>query len=191
MREAKKLKEEDLYEGLLHDNYTIIKQLYEELVPVIHRDIIQNRGTREEAQDHFQEVMLVVSQNVKNGCYQSNNLKGYIRQVARNLWHKKLRKKGIEEGLDEQAENLESDPFNYEQYLNLLAYDQQISAVEESLTHMESPCKEVLTWHYYHKTPLAAIAEHFQWSYAYCKKKVYNCRKHLKSLVEQHNFFKD
>lgn len=177
--------EKAIYKGLLKDDPTVLAYLYRELVPVIANDIVQNRGTHEEAKDHFQEVILVVSQNVKQGRYQSNNIKGYIRTIARNLWHKKLRKKGHEQPLDEQCENLPDEALTYEQYEELLAYDEQITAVEQGLKQLESPCQEVLTWHYFHQYPLQQIADHFNWRYAYAKKKIYECRKHLKSLIEK------
>lgn len=188
MRPETNYSEAEIIEGIQENDRKVLECLYKEMVPVIYRDVIKNSGTEEDAKDHFQEIMLVVIQNVKANKYESGNIKGYIRRVAQNLWHKKLRKEG-HLGLSGIDHEQEEDEMNYEKYMQLLKYDEKIAMVEQKLQEMNNPCRDVLISHYYHKTPLKAIAERYQWSYAYCKKKIYQCRQAMKNLLKQKKIF--
>lgn len=186
----KTFSETEIKEGIRHKDPRVLEYLYKEMVPVIYQDIIQNSGNSEDAKDNFQDAMLVVTENIKNGRYQSGNIKGYIRNLARNIWQKHLRYKGLEVASPNENEGEKEDGMNYERYLQMLKYDREIDLVEETLKKMGNPCYEVLKWHYYQKQPLKTIAHHFAWSYAYCKKKVFECRKDMKKRLEQSHLFK-
>ncbi len=180
--------ERELVKGLQGDNCEIFEHLYKTMTPCIFKDVIGNSGSEEDAKDLFQTVMIVVTQNVKNGKYQSGNIYGYIRKVAQNLWQKELRKKGRELGSNHLPENDMVENFNYEWYLNLVKYDNQIEEMQAKLNHLDDTCQNILKQYYYEKVDLSTIAQQFNWSYQYCKKKIYGCRKKLKSLIEDQSF---
>ena len=83
-----------LIDGIKNNVSMVYEYLYKKLTPVIYYEIKANSGTKEDAEDHFQDTMIVVAANVKGGKYLEGNLEGYFKQVSRNLWLKKLRDGG-------------------------------------------------------------------------------------------------
>jgi len=176
------LKEVELLEGVKNKDNAILEHLYETMTPVVYQDVMNNSGTEDEAKDLFQETMVVVIQNVRDGKYEAQNLKGYIKNVARNIWYKKLRKRDREVALQESNHEQE-DHFTYDHYLDLLAYEEEIRKLRQGLQQLGEPCYTVITRFYHEKYTLQAIAEEYNWSYKYCKKRVLECRQCLKHLL--------
>ncbi len=175
-------KEAELLKGVKDKNSSILKYLYQTMTPVIYQDVICNSGTEEEAKDLFQETMVIVIQNIRDEKYRSENLKGYIKTVARHLWYKKLRGRHREVSLPQQEDD-QRDHFTYEYYLDLLAYEERIEKLRQALQQLQEPCYTIIRRFYYQKDTLQAIAEDFNWSYQYCKKRIYKCRNCLKQLI--------
>ncbi|PSR01779.1 MAG: hypothetical protein BRD50_08250 [Bacteroidetes bacterium SW_11_45_7] len=185
MRSEQTYTESELIEGIRTDSENVYRYLYRTLSPLIYKDIVNHSGSQHEAEDHFHDVMLVVSQNVKRGKYEQGNIIGYCRMVARNLWHKKLRKKNVEVRSNEFDNIDPADEANYEKYKALVKYDRDIQLIQNKLKAMGDTCRQILMDFYYTKIGLQEIADKFAWSYQYCKKKVYQCRQNLRESIEQ------
>jgi len=182
--------EQQLIEGIQNSSKSVYRYLYQEMTPVIYHDIIQNSGTQEDAEDLFQEVIMMVTKNVLCGKYTAGNLKGYIRNVARNQWHKKLRKKHVEVSLDQN----ENDTLSNWSESSDEEEDQQIQEDKETrirakLARLGQSCQNLLMHFYREGMSLQEIADRQDASYKYCKKRLYECRQQLKRLIEQENEF--
>lgn len=184
MKTERDYSEEELIEGIRSHSQPVFEYLYQQVAPLIYNDIIKKSGSKQDAEDHFHDVMLVVTQNIKNDKYKQGNMIGYIRMVARNLWHKRLRKKNNELSYEEQANIDPADEANFERYSQLVQYDKEIELLKKKLEALGDTCKEILQAFYYRQVTLNEIADKFDWTYAYCKKKIYECRKKLKDSVE-------
>ena len=69
--------------------YTFIYQKYYETVQ---RFILRNSGTSDDAQDIFQDTMLVVVEKLRKDNFRlTASLKTYVTAIAKHLWFKKLR----------------------------------------------------------------------------------------------------
>lgn len=67
-------------------------QLYVLYYPVVEQFVPHNNGTHDDAQDVFQETMLVLLQKIPtNGFALTSLLKTYLFAVASNIWLKRLR----------------------------------------------------------------------------------------------------
>lgn len=66
--------------------------LYTFYYPMVERFVQQNNGTRDDAQDVFQETILVLLEKVPTDDFTlTSSLKTYVFAVASNLWLKRLR----------------------------------------------------------------------------------------------------
>lgn len=75
-----------------------VKFLYEEYFFMIASYIQQNNGTREDAEDIFQEVVLAFLQIVKADKFRGeSSVKTFLHAIARNLWLNELKKRGRQE----------------------------------------------------------------------------------------------
>ncbi|MDB5257215.1 MAG: subfamily polymerase sigma-24 subunit, partial [Chitinophagaceae bacterium] len=66
--------------------------VYDTFYPVLARYIHQHGGTREDAEDLFQETVIVLIRNIKRDSFQlSSSMKTYLYAINKNLWLKKVR----------------------------------------------------------------------------------------------------
>jgi len=87
--------------------------LYDLYYPVLARYILQHGGTKEDAEDHFQETVLVLIHNMKKETfYLSSSLKTYLYAINKNLWLKKTRDNKINTGLEKYEEVLSEEDFH-------------------------------------------------------------------------------
>lgn len=176
----KRYQEEELVEGIKINCPKVLAYLYKIMTPTIYQEVVKNSGSTEDAKDLFQDTMLIVAQKVKQNQFESGNIKGYIRGIARKLWHQQLDKKNsaLPTSKETQAED-----HPYEKYLDLVKYDQQIEAVKSNMAELGSPCNQVLKQFYYQKASIQFIADQWNWTYDYCKKRLYRCRNKLRELL--------
>jgi RNA polymerase sigma factor (sigma-70 family) len=176
--------EDEIVEGIKANRHEVFEQLYRRLTKIIYSEVMRNSGSKEDAQDHFQDAITVVAFNVKTGKYKSQGkFEGYFINVAKKLWLKKLRVKNqlIETGFEEGIEI--EDDFNEDRILDLIKYDQQLDRVYESLKQLEDICRTILTKHYFQKMALKDLAKELGWDYSRVKKRNFLCKQKLKKLM--------
>lgn len=184
MKTTKKYSEEEIVQGIKDNKREVYEYLYLKLTPVIYGDIRHNSGTKEDAEDHFQDVMLAAVANIKTGKYKPENFEGYFRMVSKNLWLKRLRDSGKARVTEFEDHHDSADELSPEFVEDLITYDQTIDLVSEKLTEMDQSCRNVLDMFYYKKTGLDDIAKSFSWEYSYAKKKIFMCRQRLKEMLQ-------
>lgn len=129
---------------------TLFTQLYLQAFPAVARFISQKGGTLEEAQDTFQEALLVYYEKVVIDQFEpSSNHQAYILGIARNLWLKtqeKSYKMELLTGLD-----LSEDPKKQPVSDKLLAFLQQTG----------KKCMDVLQSFYYEQLSMREMSARF------------------------------
>lgn len=190
MKTSKQYSENEIMQGIKDNQREVFEYLYLKLTPVIYSDIRHNSGSKEDAEDHFQETLLVAIANVKSGKYQPGNFEGYFRQVSKNLWLKRLRDTGKARHVEFQEYHDAPDEVSAEFVDDLIKYDETIDMVAKKLSEMDESCKNVLTLFYYKKAGLDEIAKQFSWEYSYAKKKIFLCRQGLKGMLQADKNFK-
>jgi RNA polymerase sigma factor (sigma-70 family) len=72
----------------------IFRRLYKSSFPAVRGYIVKNNGSSEDAEDIFQEAMIIISGKFNdNGFKLSSSLNTYLFSVCRNLWLHKLRER--------------------------------------------------------------------------------------------------
>jgi len=86
------LLETELASILRKNDAAAFERLYDESYQAIAAYVVKNSGNEQDAEDTFQEAMLILVQNLKKpGFVLSSSPGTYLYSVARNLWLKRLR----------------------------------------------------------------------------------------------------
>ena len=189
MNRPKQYSENEIMLGIKEDRREVYEYLYLKLTPVIYSDIRYSSGTREDAEDHFQDTLLVAIANVKAGKYKPGNFEGYCRMISKNLWLKKLRDSGKANSVEFQEHHDSPDQMSAEFVEDLIKYEKTIDLVIVKLNEMDEACRNILTLFYYKKTGLDEIAKQSGWEYSYAKKKIFLCRQRLKEMLQKDKRF--
>ena len=135
-----------------------LRFLYKKYYPVVLRLITQNSGDEEDAEDIYQEALIVLYEKVKDPNFKlSSSLKTFIYSISRNKWLYKLRQEGtggvsfedVEDFFDviDDSQDFDTENIDYE------------NLVGEALQKMDDTCRKLLEYFYFHKLSLDIIAQ--------------------------------
>tara|TARA_R110002096_G_scaffold432976_1_gene650730 strand:+ start:10913 stop:11464 length:552 start_codon:yes stop_codon:yes gene_type:complete len=83
---------EEILTDLKGENSFAFGELYRDYFGTVKRFVISNNGTLADAEDIFQDTMLVLVEKMRQDHFQlTASLKTYIMAISKNLWFKKLR----------------------------------------------------------------------------------------------------
>jgi len=172
-----------IVEGLKLNSDFIIKHVYQEFFPTIRYLIKKNTGNEEDAEDIFQESLIVILKNVqKEDFYLTCSFLTYLYSISRNLWMQRLKvkRKGAtsfdliekffnipEAATKEAAENEQTKYRIYREHFN----------------SMEKDCQRILllSLQKYSSKDIADTMGYGSENYAKTKK--YNCKERLKKAI--------
>ena len=125
--------------------------LYQRAFPSVARFISRMNGSLEEAQDVFQDALIIYYERlVDPELEHPNNEVAYLLGISRNLWLKKYRAQPLKVRLDE-AQALASDEQEWPSGHKLLRY----------LASAGQKCMNLLKAFYYDHLPLDELADQF------------------------------
>jgi len=86
-------KEKDILNLIVKGDTNTINQLYQKCFPAIRQLIVNNSGLLEDAEDVFQEALVVLYRKIKSNTLVLNcALSTYIYSICRNMWLDRLRR---------------------------------------------------------------------------------------------------
>lgn len=139
----------DIIVGLKNDNSKVIHYLYEKYSHEFTDYILKNSGTKEDAGDHFQECLILLWANIKNGTFthqRESGFKGYFFSIFRFRWIDKLRKNHLPINDLEKAIEIPVDEF--EEYFKQVRKNQEVIAMNKALKRMSEYERKILNWKY-------------------------------------------
>lgn len=162
--------------------------LYKDFFPKFKGFVLKNNGTKEDAEEVFQNALFQLIARAKTSGVQINSsFESYLFVVCKNLWFKELksrkrevRKEGILELKAETKNHLED-----------IVYQERWDLFEEMLKKISSNCQELLKI-YFNKTPYSEIVE----KYGYANEntafqRIFKCKKRLTELIRNDARFKN
>lgn len=173
----------EIIEGIkLGDNLAIHK-LYQLYYPSISKMIVNNQGSHEEAQDIFQEAVMVLYDKVTQGNFQlSSRLKTFLYAVSKRLWLKQLTR-GESKYRKDLIEDHEDSLATEEAIEEHDVLESNLLHMEEALAGLGEPCKSILQDFYIHNRSMAAICEKFGYTNTdNAKTQKYKCLQRLKKI---------
>lgn len=175
--------DEAIIEGLRLRSDYIIKYIYQELFPMILFLVTKNNGSEEDAEDIFQDSLIIVFRKIKaNELDLTCSFRTYVYSISRNLWLQKLskRKQFSREFSDIEVYITMSDyalsERNQDEQEKFRLYQQHFLTLGED-------CQKVLLL-FMKKTSLKEIAAEMGYkTEKYAKTRKYLCKEELKKRI--------
>lgn len=169
--------------GIKNGDSVAVQQLYQIHFPPIAHMIINNRGSREEAEDIFQETVMVLYDKIHHGDFVlSSKLQTFLYAVSRRLWLKHLTRGAAKyrtNSIDDYEESLMIEEAIEDHELE----EERFAFMEESLQELGEPCRTILRDFYIKGKSMAAIREKFGYTNSdNAKNQKYKCLQRLKRL---------
>ena len=174
--------DEAIVEGIKRRDNSIIHYVYKEYFSTIKFLVTTNSGTELDAEDIFQDALVVIYQKVSDsGLVLTSSFKTFLFAISRNLWLQKLDKKAFTtEFLD--YENMD----NAQETLNIDLADEESEKHKLFQLHfldLSEDCQKIMKL-FLQKTPLREIAEIMGFSSEkYAKTRKFMCKEKLKKAI--------
>jgi RNA polymerase sigma factor (sigma-70 family) len=170
---------EEIIKGIRERRSNVLEFLYLEYYPMIKSLILNNNGTETEAQDIFQDTVIIIYEKTKSRKLTiTSSFKTYFYAICKKLWLQRL-------------PNLRRTiPTNHtdEQWSNILGWEEFLESEEEKLFYhhfrqLDKECQKILL-NFFNKKRYKDQAKAMKFKPAYVKKLKFKCKEKLyKSIV--------
>lgn len=168
--------------GLKTQDLVMIKYIYRKFFHQISAWITSNSGTRMDAEDVFQDALVVLYKKLsENTLALSGSFKAYLFSVCRHLWLKKLNTKGLCICCEDMDHIMKSD--DQLQLEQIARESEKFNLFSRHFHKMSDNDQKVLRL-FMKKVPLAEIASIMGYkSYDYAKVRKYICKEKLRKAI--------
>ena len=168
----------------------VLAQLYRLHWPMVSHFVLQNSGSEDDAQDVYQEGVVVFYEKVRDGSLElSCQIKTYLYAVCRRLWLKRLTSKsrfGVRL-LDGEEHGPYLNIGAEEDVLAAEEQDRRFATMGEALANLGEPCKSLLEGFYLLDKSMQDLTAEFGYTNAdNAKNQKYKCLVRLKKLFFTH-----
>jgi len=173
---------EAILEGLKTSDSNVLEYVYKKYFPIVRFFVIKNSGTDEDAQDVFQEAIILIYKKLKDESLDLNcAFKTYLYSVCRILWLRQLEKKKVRnEIVTDNQVFVQLD----EDIEELVAEQEQFRIYQKHFQLLHKDCQEILQL-FLKKVPLKEIAQKMNIkSDKYLKKRKYACKEALIKRIQ-------
>ena len=137
-----------------------VELLYKHHFPSISSYIRKNMGSKEDAEDIFQEAILVLLNKVKQHDFTlTSSLKTYLYAISKNLWLKRLRDNKLISADDLEPYQTESDTFSVE----LITEKSKEEQVHSWLAKITANCQRILNALFMHNESMESVMKKMGW----------------------------
>ncbi len=172
---------EAIIEGLKASDYNVYEFVYRKYFSDVKFFVIKNSGTDEDAQDVFQEALILIYTRLKDEHLDlSCAFNTYLYSVCRFLWLRHLEQQHMKtEGLSDNHAFVELEAEVEEQFVEQL----QFRLYQKHFQSLNKVCQEILRL-FLKKVPLKEIANQFNYTDSYLKKMKYECKEGLIKRIQ-------
>lgn len=165
------------------DENSVLRVLYDELLPYIKNMIISNSGTDDDAFDVFQEGILVFYKYVKTNKFnETHKIESFVYAVCKNIWLNKLKKEARNTRLDDNMKNVLYEPDLSKE----IAGKDKLEKMNEALSSLGPRCKQLLSLMYFEQMSMKEIAVKMGFSSENAvKTKNYKCKQRLIKFLNE------
>lgn len=181
--EYNKYSDKELLEGIAQSKESTIAALYAKYHLVVKKWIISRGGIEEDADDAFQEAVIVLFHKSKQVDFVLTcKLETYVFGVAKRIWLKKIAKQANAKIIDiEDTFGLEADIST-----DIAFFEEKEMAFEKlnvALSKLGSPCNELLKLFYIEKKSMQEISESLNYNNTETAKvQKYKCLNRLRKI---------
>ncbi len=177
--------DQEIFDGIAQKDNNTFLFLYQQHKDMIINMVKKNNGTSDDALDIFQEGVIVLWANIREGNFkirENARIGSYLYALCKNIWISKLRKNKHTEPFDNNLQmDLSDDVDEMEE-----AYA-QINKLEKLLGKLGDNCQKLLNLFYYQKSSLKEIAEQMGITEKTAKNNKYRCMQNLRTIYNKEN----
>jgi len=167
-------------QGLRAQASPILEEIYRQCFPPLLRYVRQNRGSEQDAEDTFQEALMVLYLQLQEGLELQGSFAAYLHRVAQYTWNNKRRKCRPDADLPPEDGVAALDP-NIDEQLQEL---EQRALYQEKFALLGQRCRELLNL-FFARQSMQAIAQQLGLANAEsAKQQKHKCKKRLISMIE-------
>lgn len=161
----------------------LFNRIYQKYFPAVQQYVQLNSGTQADAQDLFQDIMIVLNEKLQRDDFVlTAKLKTYIMAIARNLWLKTLRDSGYRESFDIKHEN----QLYEEIQLSIEKENSYTHQLKNLFKKMTQHCQKLLDSIYYKMKSILEIQKEYGYSSKHnAQNQKHKCIKQLRDIKEQ------
>ncbi|HEY5510527.1 MAG TPA: sigma-70 family RNA polymerase sigma factor [Prolixibacteraceae bacterium] len=175
---------EELLNGILRSDNVILQHIYKNFYYKVNLYIKKNSGDDEDANDVFQEAIIVVYRKLKaNDLVINCAFETYLYSVSKFLWLKQLSRIKSEKEMmaDTSAFEIEFD----HDFSELVEKNERYKLYQKHFQLLGSDCQKLLQL-FFDKVPLKQIAQIMGFSSEkYVKKRKFKCKEYLITSIKQ------
>ncbi len=178
------MNKEELSKAILNgDNNKVLNYLYKKILPLVRKYITRNNGNKDEADDVFQDAVLVMYKKIiDQKAHEIPNIDGFMLLTCKNLWINRVNK--LNKLYDLEQLSAEEDTTN--NGLDDILDQEKNNAFQKLFEMVGEKCKEILVLAIFNKKSMEEIAVLTNLTSANAAKtQHYRCKQRLASLVEQ------
>ena len=138
-----------------------IQKLYA-YYPVIRKMVLRNNGSKQDAEDVYQEALIVFCKNAVDGQFElKSSINTYLYSVCRYIWNDELKKKGkrFESELNEEISSTTEHEIE-----EAVVHEKSLHLAEKAFLQLGEKCKELLQLFYFKKLSMKEIATRLKFS---------------------------
>jgi len=175
-----------IIENLRKGDYGLMTFVYDAIFPACAKYIRDNNGNSRDAEDVFQEALLILLKKVEQPHFElTSSLKTYLYAIVRNLWLKQLgktKRRGHVVNIDDYslAFSLVATSDHTLEMEGLTAKSHSINIAIQSL---KSDARHIIENYYYQRKPLKEIAKEMGYTEAYIRVKKNRVMKKLQQKM--------
>jgi RNA polymerase sigma factor (sigma-70 family) len=173
-------------DAMISHNTPVLDELYQKFSDKIKWMVLQNTGTETDADDVFQDGLLLIYKRAIKGNFEINSsFGGLLYVICKNTWIKKLKKRGFGSvtimEIKEQY-GVEEDIFKQAEELSL--QKERKDLLREKLAELDEGCRQLLRLNWSGKS-MDEVAQILKVSYGYARKKKSGCMGKLLELMKK------
>ena len=174
--------DEAILDGLRKQDRGVVRYVYKEYYPSIKFLIITNSGNETDAEDVFQDAMVIIYRKIiENKMILTSSFKTFLYSICRNLWLQRLDRKLFSHEFLEN-ENL-TDMQDSIQFEVREAENEKYRLFQQHFLKLSEDCKKVLRL-FMNKVSLREIAEIMGFkTEKYAKTRKFMCKEKLKNSI--------
>lgn len=172
-----------LLSRLKSDDNTAFGVLYEHCFPAIAAYIINNCGKTEDAEDIFQEALIVLRDKIRQpGFLLTATIKTYLFSIARNLWLKRLRDNKLLPVADISTYHWETTSFS----TTLHPEKSKDEKVQSWISRITGHCQRILRAIFFYREPMEVLMKKMGWKNKHtAANQQYKCIQQVKKIKQQ------
>ncbi|WP_298548624.1 sigma-70 family RNA polymerase sigma factor [uncultured Aquimarina sp.] len=181
-------KERKILEGIISGDEVVIKAFYKKNYNYIRGYILQNSGEEEDAEDVFQDALVVMYQKLKSDTLDINvSIRTYFYAICKNIWRSRLRKK---RKLIFDSELILVNEESEQYIIEDIEKKEREQVYRKYFLRLSDACKEVLSL-VFAGNNMKEIARITGYAEGYARKKKFECKKSLLDNIEKDPMYQE